>query len=212
VKLTWRLMLALLFVGASSRTAVAQRPFQLWGNVTFDWLKGDRLTYSFDLEPKALVVVPVGSPEWRNLDLTPSVEYAATTAFWETHSKKSVGIAIGDRVKLVDVNVGQILTLEGGLGRSFLQGAASVGVAYYAQWKLTDDHFATVIDLPLESPIGKHRVYGVGPDLTLPIAVKKRLVSLVNIRYFWETGARVKTQGQSLLITAMFPVPSPKIQ
>ena len=137
---------------------------------------------------------------------------AATTAFWETHSKKSVGIAIGDRVKLVDVNVGQILTLEGGLGRSFLQGAASVGVAYYAQWKLTDDHFATVIDLPLESPIGKHRVYGVGPDLTLPIAVKKRLVSLVNIRYFWETGARVKTQGQSLLITAMFPVPSPKIQ
>ena len=78
MKLTWRLMLALLFVGASSRTAVAQRPFQLWGNVTFDWLKGDRLTYSFDLEPKTLVVVPAGSPEWRNLDLTPSVEYAAT--------------------------------------------------------------------------------------------------------------------------------------
>lgn len=136
----------------------------------------------------------------------------ATSAFWEAHSTKSVEIAIGDRVKLTDVRVGQILTLEGGLGRSFLKGAASVGVAYYAQWKLTSDHLAAAIDLPVESPLGKHRVYGVGPDVTLPIATRKRLISLVNIRYVWETGARVKTQGQSLVITAMFPVPSPKIQ
>lgn len=77
MKLTRRLVLALLLVGLTSRTAVAQRPFQLQGNVTFDWLRGDRLTYSFDLEPKTLVVVPAGSPDWRNLDLTPSVEYAA---------------------------------------------------------------------------------------------------------------------------------------
>jgi hypothetical protein len=136
----------------------------------------------------------------------------ATGAFWETHSNKSTDVRIGDRITLTDVSVGQILTLEGGLGRSFLQGAASVGVAYYAQWKLTADHFATPIDLPLESPIGKHRVYAVGPDVTLPIVIKRRLISLVNVRYFWETGARVKTQGQSLVITAMFPVPSPKVQ
>jgi hypothetical protein len=55
-------------------------------------------------------------------------------------------------------------------------------------------------------------VYGVGPDVTLPIATKKKLISLVNVRYLWETGARVKTQGQSLVVTAMFPVPSPKLQ
>jgi len=77
MKLTWRVMLALLLVGVTGRRAVAQRAFQVWGNVTFDWVKSDRLTYSFDLEPKFLAVVPQDKPGWRNLDLTPSVEYAA---------------------------------------------------------------------------------------------------------------------------------------
>ena len=34
---------------------------------------------------------------------------------------------VGD-VTLTDVKVGQLLTLEGGVGKSFLHGAASVGV------------------------------------------------------------------------------------
>jgi hypothetical protein len=136
----------------------------------------------------------------------------ATSAFWETHTKKDgTNIRIGNR-QLDGVKVGQLLTLEGGLGKSFLQGAASVGLAYYAQWKLTDDEFGIPIDLPDGSPIGKHRVYGFGPDVTLPIATKSKLIALVNLRYFWETGARVKTEGQSLAITATFPVPSVKIK
>ena len=137
---------------------------------------------------------------------------AATSAFWETHSDKSMQLTVKDKVVPVDVKVGQILTLEGGLGRSFLKGAASIGVAYYAQWKLTEDRLDTAIPLPADTPLSKHRVYGVGPDITVPIAAKKRLISLINVRYFWETGARVKTQGQSLVITAMFPVPSVKVQ
>ncbi len=136
----------------------------------------------------------------------------ATTAFWETHSDKSVALSINDQVRLADVKVGQILTLEGGFGRSFLKGAANIGIAYYAQWKLTQDRFDTPIPLPLDSPLAKHRAFGVGPDVTMPIAAKKRLISLVNVRYFWETGVRVKTQGQALVISAMFPVPSPKVQ
>jgi Putative MetA-pathway of phenol degradation len=36
-----------------------------------------------------------------------------------------------------DLKVGNILTLAGGLGRSFLKGAANAGVAYGAQWKMT---------------------------------------------------------------------------
>jgi hypothetical protein len=137
---------------------------------------------------------------------------AATAAFWETHSDKRVKIVVGQQSALADVRVGQILSLEGGFGRSFLKGAASVGVAYYAQWKLTDDEFANPIPLPSGSPLGKHRVYALGPDVTLPIAVKKHLLSLVNVRCLWEMGARSKSRGTSLLITAMFPVPSPKIQ
>jgi hypothetical protein len=136
----------------------------------------------------------------------------ATAAFWETHSNKSVQVVVGKQSTLADVHVGQILSLEGGLGKSFLKGAASVGMAYYAQWKLTADRFANPLPLPSGSPLGKHRVYALGPDVTLPIAVKRRLVSLVNVRYLWEMGARSKSQGTTILVTAMFPVPSPKIQ
>ncbi len=55
----------------------------------------------------------------------------ATTAFWEFHGEK----------KDTDTKVGQLLTLQGGLGKSFLGGGLIVGAAYYAQWKLTEDRF-----------------------------------------------------------------------
>jgi hypothetical protein len=124
--------------------------------------------------------------------------HVATTAFYETHTEK----------KDSDVKVGDILTLEGGLGKSFLDGALNVGVAYYAQWKLTNDDFGFDFELPGAPLLGKHRVYGFGPELTLPIATKSKLYALLNVRYFWETGARTTVEGNTLLITASFPVPS----
>jgi hypothetical protein len=72
LRLTRRLALALLLVGLTSRTAAAQRLCQLRGNVTFDWMRRDRLTLGLDLEPTALVA-PADSPDCRNLDLTPRV-------------------------------------------------------------------------------------------------------------------------------------------
>jgi hypothetical protein len=136
----------------------------------------------------------------------------ATSGFWELHSKKedTGNISVGN-ILLTGVRVGQLLTLEGGVGKSFLEGAASVGMAYYAQWKVTDDDFGFPVNLPQGSPLGKHRVWGFGPDVTIPIATKSQLIALLNVRYLWETGARVKTEGQSLLLTATFPVPSVKI-
>jgi len=130
----------------------------------------------------------------------------ATTAFWEFHGNK----------KDTDTKVGQLLTLEGGVGKSYLGGGLVVGGAYYAQWKLTQDQLGQFI-LPGGGAIGlqtpnKHRVYAFGPDVTLPVASKAKLFSLVNIRYLWETGARVKTQGQTLAITATFPIPSVKLR
>jgi hypothetical protein len=136
----------------------------------------------------------------------------AATAFWETHSKKEGELQI-DHATLSDVKVGQVLTVEGGIGKSFLHGAASIGLAYYGQWKLTDDSMrvsgATVPNFP--GPADRHRVWGLGPEVTIPIATKTRLISLVNLRYLWETGAQLKTQGQSLLVTTTFPVGGIKI-
>ncbi len=130
----------------------------------------------------------------------------ATTAFWELHGKKEDS----------DVKVGQILTLEGGLGKSFLGGGLIIGAGYYAQWKLTEDRLREFV-LPGGDELGvdfpnKHKVFGFGPDVTLPIATKSKLFALVNVRYFWETGARTKTQGQTLVVAATFPVPSVKLK
>ena len=120
----------------------------------------------------------------------------AATAYWEFHGNK----------KDTDVKVGQILTLQGGVGKSFLGGGLIVGAAYYGQWKLTEDQLVE-FELPGRIPIdmsipGKHRVFGFGPDVTLPVASKSKLFALVNIRYLWESGAQLKTEGQTLVVTA----------
>jgi hypothetical protein len=130
----------------------------------------------------------------------------ATTAFWEFHGKK----------KDSDVTVGRILSLEGGFGKSFLGGGLVIGAAYYAQWKLTEDELGSfvlpgggTVDAEL---VNKHRVFAFGPDVTLPVATKTKLIALVNLRYLWETGARSKTEGSTFIMTATFPIPSVKLQ
>jgi hypothetical protein len=135
----------------------------------------------------------------------------STTAYWETHSKKSGEIQVDD-VTLTDVRVGDLVTLEGGVAKSFLHGAASVGAAYYAQWKTTADDLGLASYVPELSGIPvRHRVFGLGPDVTIPIATKTRLLSLVNVRYLWEQGAQLKTQGRTLIITNTIPVGGIKI-
>jgi len=131
----------------------------------------------------------------------------ATTAFWEFHGKKND----------TDITVGQILSLQGGAGKSFLGGGLVIGAAYYAQWKLTRDDVSDgalpgagfILDPEIPS---KHRVFGLGPEVTLPVASKSKLFALLNIRYLWEMTARTKTEGQSLVVIATFPVPSVKLK
>jgi hypothetical protein len=130
----------------------------------------------------------------------------AATAYWEIHGNKEDSTT----------KVGQILTLEGGLGKSYLGGGLIIGAAYYAQWKLTKDELRQFElpsggDFDVDFP-NKHKVFGIGPDVTLPIATKSKLFALVNFRYLWETGARVKTQGQTFVVTATFPIPSVKLK
>lgn len=127
----------------------------------------------------------------------------STTGYWELHSEK----------KDSDVKVGQILTLQGGFGKSFLGGGVVIGAAYYAQWKLTADKLGSFVlpgggTVEPELADAKHKVFAFGPDVTLPIASKTKLFALVNIRYLWESGASSKTQGDTFLLTTTFPIPS----
>lgn len=124
--------------------------------------------------------------------------HLATTAFFETHTEK----------KDSDIKVGNILSLEGGFGKSFLEGALNGGIAYYAQWKLSNDDLGIDLQLPEGLFIGKHRVFAAGPEVTIPIATKSKFISSVNARFLWEFGARTKTEGMTVTVTATFPIPS----
>jgi hypothetical protein len=118
--------------------------------------------------------------------------HAATLASFEMHSRKNDS----------DVKVGNLLTLEGGVGRAFLKGAMNVGAAYVAQWKVSDDQFEREVFDPL---ISKHRVFAIGPEVTLPIAAQQKLIALVTARYLWENGAHTTTQGSMFIVMATFP-------
>jgi hypothetical protein len=126
----------------------------------------------------------------------------AATAFYETHGKKDGA----------DIRVGDILTLEGGLGKSFMEGAVNVGIAYYAQWKITDDDFGVGFIPPGGPILDRHRVFGFGPEITLPLASKAKLYGFLNLRYFWETGARTTLEGNTFVATFTFPIPSIPLQ
>ena len=120
--------------------------------------------------------------------------HLAATGYLEFHSGN----------KDSDAKVGEILTVEGGLGRSFFDGSLLVGVAYYGQWKLGGDTFGRPLLDDLLMP-EKHRVYGIGPDVTLPLVIKKKLIALVTLRYQWETGARTNLEGQNFNVLVTFP-------
>mgnify|MGYP001822519958 FL=1 len=114
-------------------------------------------------------------------------------AAYETHSKKQDS----------DIQVGDLFTVEGGLGASLLEGGLTVGAAYYAQWKLTED------DLGFERLPGldKARTFGVGPEATLALPVKGKLAGLLTARYLWETGARSTAQGNTFVALLTVPLP-----
>ena len=111
------------------------------------------------------------------------------------------------RPLITDIQVGDILTLEGGLGKTFMDGALSAGAAYYAQWKITEDDLGRDNVFPGSKDLGKHRVYGLGPEVTIPIAPKGKLYGFINARYLWEFGARSALDGNTFVLTAILPIP-----
>jgi len=131
--------------------------------------------------------------------------HIATTGYYELHTSRK-----GD-----DVQVGDILTLEGGAGKTLKQ-IVNVGVAYYAQWKVTTDDAPRLGDLPpplvpiVEQILQtKHKVYGVGPEFNIFLPTKmdgnnvQSGLSFV-ARYFWETGAVNKTEGGGLVLALSY--------
>jgi hypothetical protein len=68
---------ACLLAGASR--ASAQSDSQLWGDLSIEWVKPSGVTWGLAVEPKVLLSAPPGEPGWWTVDVTPSLEYAATS-------------------------------------------------------------------------------------------------------------------------------------
>lgn len=112
---------------------------------------------------------------------------------------------IQSQIKGTNRKAGNVLSLEGGVGRTFCQGLCNVGVDYYTQWKVTNDKFPNV-------PTGffsKHRYYGIGPEINGVIPISAKTLAIFKVAYFKELGNRVATQGQSIIMSVTLAKPRP---
>lgn len=122
----------------------------------------------------------------------------ATMAFFEIHSKK----------KDTETKVGNILSLEGGLGKTFYYKVnntfsipiANAGIAYYAQFKLTEDNVQIGTNTYALSKY-KDRIFGVGPEANIFFPKAK---IFVDAKYLFEFGARTRMQGGTFVLTLAY--------
>jgi hypothetical protein len=120
--------------------------------------------------------------------------HAATVGSLEFHSEK----------KDSDAKTGSVLTLEGGVGSTYKK-FLTAGVAYYSQWKLTDDSGLDVRPI-VQNRIGKNRSFALGPEVgvVLPLSKDFKKLMILNFRYEFETSARLDTKGNIAALTAIF--------
>jgi hypothetical protein len=124
--------------------------------------------------------------------LTKSRQYhAATVANFTFNTKK----------RSTETQVGTAMNLEGGVGGDFLKGALTAGLVYYAEWKLSDDHIEGIPQILIR---GKNKVFALGPELSIPLAMHRTIFGALKVNYQWETYARTSTQGSELTILVSF--------
>jgi hypothetical protein len=119
--------------------------------------------------------------------------HAATLATFDFQSKKEDS----------ETKVGNAMNLEGGVGADFLNGGLTVGLNYYASFKLTDDVIDGLSDVLIR---GKNRVFALGPEVQLALARKGVVYGFLKANYQWETYARTTTQGSEFTLLATFLV------
>ena len=122
--------------------------------------------------------------------------HASALGAYEIHSKK----------RDTDTKVGQLLTIEGGLGTTVKQ-ALNFGMAYYAQWKVTKD---TGLSLPalVEGRLGKNHNYGLGPEVSMVLPLSKDFskLAVLDFKYLFDVGTKLDMKGETLLFTLTFKV------
>jgi len=108
-------------------------------------------------------------------------------------------------------HVGNLLTVEGGLGKKLLHGGINTGLVYYAQWKLSDDRFGA--RAPTLLVRGRNSSAALGPEFTMALASKEKgkVYGLMTFRYYKELYAHTTTKGNSLVFSLIIPIKPLKI-
>jgi hypothetical protein len=100
-----------------------------------------------------------------------------------------------------ETKVGNQMNLDGGIGADFLGGGLTVGLSYYAAFKLTDDQIQGLPGILIR---GKNRVFALGPEVSLAIARRNTVYGFVRVAYQWETYARTTTKGGAWQVAVTF--------
>jgi hypothetical protein len=119
--------------------------------------------------------------------------HAATNAYYNIQS----------HIKDTNRKAGNVLSLEGGVGRTLCSHLCNVGVDYYTQWKVTSD---TLPNVP-PNFVGKHRYYGIGPEVNGVIPINAKTLAIFKLAYFKEFGNLVATQGQAIIMSVTLAKP-----
>jgi hypothetical protein len=113
--------------------------------------------------------------------------------------------AFAGKKRGVDQTPGQIMTIQGGLGKTYMKKTSfpiptimNAGLIGYTQFKTTSDSGS---DLPAFLVGQKDRVFALGPEFN--ILWPKQRIQLTS-RYFAEFGARNRTQGQGFVISIAY--------
>ena len=115
--------------------------------------------------------------------------HCSALAAYEMHTEKEDS----------NMKVGDILTVEGGLGKAFKGGTFNAGLAYMGQWKITDDDLGGAV--PPGLSVDRHRIFSVGPELTVPLYVTEKTAGLLTARYLWDFGSRSTSEGQTFILS-----------
>ncbi|MGH7462202.1 MAG: SphA family protein, partial [Longimicrobiales bacterium] len=97
------------------------------------------------------------------------------------------------RKRDIDITRGNTFQLQGGAGIGLLR-VATVGIAGYAMWQVTDDRGA---DVPPVLRGRRSRLFGLGPELAFVVPA---LRSRFNARYETDFGARARIEGNILVL------------
>jgi hypothetical protein len=140
---------------------------------------------------------------WGNEFTIGSTVYLDQKKLW--NAAANFGFEFHTDKKGTNIHVGDMGTIEGGLGRTFYKKVKgpipiimNLGAAGYAQFKITGDSGS---DIPPVSRGFKDRVFALGPEFNIFIP-GPRLTFLA--RYESEFGARNRTQGQTIVFSVVW--------